>query len=1088
MTTYADVDVFLGHPLVDPHEKLFLARLRRDLGAADVSARILANFQVGKSFLELDFVVVTEARAAVVELKAWRDPVVARPNGRWQRLVEGRQIEAGGNPYRQTRDYGFALSDEMKAYASRVGAPGPRKDKFVKDLDLLVCMYPELRPGSTVERDPHVRLVGYDEMLARLVQPGRAPAWSASDWDGFIRRLGLYRAEDDSDTAVALRQSAATTDEYCARFSAAHSDLPTMVSTTVRHDGAQAQRPDLAGLLLSGRDVLLYGTSGQGKSLWARDVARELARRGHLPVWLPVRSYDGDFATFLARAVAPYTTRSAAQAVASARAAGRHVAFILDGLNERSGEAQSELLSALRALRLNASSHAVLVTAQEPVAPGFAGIEMVGLQPLSDEERQQVLRAYGSDLTPDGLVGLSTPLDLSIAASCAPGVTAADGPAAFIDAYVDAVAADAPTRVALVRLAGRMHEQLRLSLRAADASRVVRRELGLDVGEVARTLSCRLIRHEQGRVAFSHERFATFLAAEHLLEHAEDGRQAGEALNQPRFADLRRDAIGLESDPGRLRAMLEATLDVELLVAAADRELGIAAERAAHQVLDEALLRGITTTVEGLATFEPSDSWPAGDAWRMETPPDEKERTRLVAAGRCAALGLHVERVARLLVVTEKLRSVAAAGLRLGEARTFQTTYACGRGLGELELPAALVAHGMSSARSTADLDPRTRGAAHALWASEAGRGDGAVLLALQLLRLPEQEDATLYTDLVTHGLSARPYHLQLAAFDAVQRAGSLLGEDAHTRVLDAVESVETDNIFLQSSQVEALGALGAIAPVNDLADLKQQLQLILSDPDDANHCKLAYGAFSSQFEEAVVGRWTEAIDLLHPEQLTLLFSMALRSQDDGFGIATSWILEQNLDLSDPRLRAAVMEFVGRQDPARWTSPQHSLGSAIAAVRLLARAGLALPGSSASKHREGWETFLALIAAITAGVNEATLACASTLIEEHPTLVADLLDGLHSAQVVMFNDGTEQLETEIIAALGAPLVGVLLDGLQRPETLVGFSRFGNSARHSVALLGQIGDQTVADALRAFADDPALGPGAVAAVREIEARP
>ena len=36
------------------------------------------------------------------------------------------------------------------------------------------------------------------------------------------------------------------------------------------------------------------------------------------------------------------------------------------------------------------------------------------------------------------------------------------------------------------------------------------------------------------------------------------------------------------------------------------------------------------------------------------------------------------------------------------------------------------------------------------------------------------------------------------------------------------------------------------------------------------------------------------------------MYSMALRSQDDGFGIATSWILERDLDLTDPGLRRSI--------------------------------------------------------------------------------------------------------------------------------------------------------------------------------------
>lgn len=221
MNNTTAVDVFLGHPLVDLTEKQFLARLRRDLAARGLRARVLANLQLGGSFRQLDFVIVTDQRVVVIELKGWNVPVVGRANGRWQRVVDGRRLPTEGNPYRQAHDGGYALSDAMRAFRQEVGAPAPRRDKFVKDLELVVCLYPAVHEQSSLEHHPWVRAVGYDELLADLPRSGRRPAWADADWDGFIRHHGLYRDGEDAAAAQALRASTAAVDEYCARYVAA---------------------------------------------------------------------------------------------------------------------------------------------------------------------------------------------------------------------------------------------------------------------------------------------------------------------------------------------------------------------------------------------------------------------------------------------------------------------------------------------------------------------------------------------------------------------------------------------------------------------------------------------------------------------------------------------------------------------------------------------------------------------------------------------------------------------------------------------------------------------------------------------------
>lgn len=1090
MNNTTAVDVFLGHPLVDATEKQFLARLRRDFAASGVRARILANVQLGEHFRQVDFVVVTDARAAVIELKGWRDPVVARVNGRWARMVDGQLIDADGNPYRQAQDCGFAVSDTMRAYAKATGALGPRKNNFIRDLELLVCLYPAVHPRSKLDRHRWVRALGYDDLLERLQRPGPRPLWSDEDWDGFVRHCGLYRDGEDAETAQALRRSGAAVDEYCARFVSARGEFPELVPTGVRRAGEEVGRPDLPDELLAGRDHLLSGASGQGKSLWALTTAVALARRGHVPIWLPVRAFDEKFSTFLARAVAPYTTLPAAQLISSARAAGRHVIFVVDGLNERPESVRAELLAGVQALRLHAPSHAVLVTAQQPDVPAMPQLHVVELCALQDHERQQVLAAYGAEAELSTLAGMRTPLELSVAANCAAGLGTIDGPAELMDVYVDAITDGEATRAVLRSLAWRMHEELRLSLRAPDAARGVRRDLDVDATAVTNAFSCRLVRFEHGRIAFSHERFAHFLAAEALLERCPDGARAAAALNQPRAAVLREDAVGLEHDDGRLGEMLTGVEDVGVLVAAAEGRLGRLAATTVVGLLTDTLRLSSSQMASGQATYVASEAGPVMDAWHVPWTQTAAHRSQLLATGRCLARGLLVDEAARLLLHTEAACRNAERAAGLPEGWTFSATYSSGRLTAEEVLPASLLARELRNATFSLSAPEMARAAAHALMAGDAADGYGAQLMALQLLQRPADEDVELLGELIERALRAPPYHLRLEAFEAVQRCAHWLPPQAHDRVMQVVESAESDNILLSSAQVEALGALGAIEPINSLQEVQRQLHLTLSKPDDANHCELAADAISSQFEdEDVVGPWSQAIRSLDEVERTLLYAMALRAPYDGLGIGTGWLLEQELDLDDLRMRAAVLEFVARLEPQTWNSNQHGVANAVHAVQLLARAGLQPPTTNTLEHRGAWDSFLTLVAALATDDAAATLREAEHLLVEHRYLVPDLLSGLHHATVVMRRDG-EQLERAILAALGDRLVGVLVDGLEHPERLRPVMRHSNPtdrSRHSIWLLGKVGEARAAEVLRRFADDSTLGSEAVVAVREIEAR-
>src|SRR4051794_15277659 len=187
MSTHSTVEVYLGNPIEVPSEQAFLARLQRDLADAGVSARILANVHLGRPSRQIDCIVIAGVRVIQIELKTFAGPIVsASVNGTWTVQVGASHVSEVGNPAEQARGATYAFSDALEHYARRHVVPGPSRGKYYKDIDSVVCAFPDLPAGSTVDRRfGHVSLIGYPELIDRLRTPGPRVLFSPADWDGF---------------------------------------------------------------------------------------------------------------------------------------------------------------------------------------------------------------------------------------------------------------------------------------------------------------------------------------------------------------------------------------------------------------------------------------------------------------------------------------------------------------------------------------------------------------------------------------------------------------------------------------------------------------------------------------------------------------------------------------------------------------------------------------------------------------------------------------------------------------------------------------------------------------------------------------
>jgi hypothetical protein len=255
------IDLYCGSPIEIESEKLFFGKLSADLIARGQPALIFANFFPRRNPHQIDFLVVTACCACHIELKKLTAPVIGSINGPWSLKMPDNSLSPlePKNPYRQALDGKFAISDEMHVFvAADPTIPRPAVGgKFYKRLESVVCVYPELLPGSSVYQDHKVRICGYPDLLALLSKQQTKPAWTREHWLAFAMHLGLVRVEEADDrTAPELKAAQQAVGDYQRSFRSFYNrELPAAVPTPL--EGEQ-------GMILSKSTVPLCSSFSSG--------------------------------------------------------------------------------------------------------------------------------------------------------------------------------------------------------------------------------------------------------------------------------------------------------------------------------------------------------------------------------------------------------------------------------------------------------------------------------------------------------------------------------------------------------------------------------------------------------------------------------------------------------------------------------------------------------------------------------------------------------------------------------------------------------------------------------------------------------
>ena len=927
-----DIELLVGESVADPAELNLINRLRTDLEQRGVPAVLYANFFTNaRQRRQIDLLIRTDARTAHVEIKGLnpRYPVRGGQNGEWVQVIpSGEERSLGKNCGRQALNGTYAISDAMRKLAKEDRVPAC-DDGFFRHIDSIVAIWETVPDGSDIDPPDYVKVMGYSELVERLVEGGPAVPWSGDDWDEFARCLGLYQPEEASESERHRRDNLSIAADYRLNAQKSFTDGlgPLVDLGAVGSDGNTLTSSDIDRRIVGGGAVAIVGPSGGGKSHLARHLTVSHSDAGRMVVWAQASDYTkGHFGQLLARATGPFSAESWRNLIGAAEEVGVAITIVVDGLNECPGDDRAELLRRLRAFTRQHPAGLLVTSTDTAGLSGTLGADVVSPCEPDGAAREAILGVYGARCPQRISSQFRTPHELSIAAECENELSANATTAELHDAYIRRHAPTETHRSGLRALAACLHTKLRTSMPLSEAASIlVSGEMGFDARRTDDVLGCPLLEIGRHRVRFRHELLGQHLAAEHLVRTARTGTELGETLDAPANSSLARLALSIDSDSTRVWEALQTLCDANLITSAVSGELGAETRQKATDAVRDVLQAGNTAAELDSAGFEgihPGTLEGVENGmgrWVTDRQWTRLEQQLLVCSGTALMRGLFAEEVCELVDRTDELclartRSLRAEGIANPVSAVVSATYAPFSAPNDRCLAATIVAKSYRYAVMMAG--PRAsrpnRGLATRFSGDAGDRSWGRYYLAVLSINPADRADRAAFAPLFRRTWEAGGYHLRLEALQWAEDI-ALYGsaDEAHrAEIIEILESLETEHMFLQSSIVEALARFGQIENSTDPDELREAILDIISDPDSDDNCRQASGIVSNQFEEQrIVGPYYEAVEALTPHQKARLLVMAARGSEPVDSIFLDWTLGRLVDLvpiGDPDVDGAT--------------------------------------------------------------------------------------------------------------------------------------------------------------------------------------
>lgn len=1099
----ARIDVYVGSPIEDRTELRFLSRLRKKLEVEGLDAVILANFHIGGRRRQVDFVVATADHASAVEIKGYRLAVRGGVDGPWSLTQPDGSLRPilGQSPYHQALSNRFAVSDALKVYLS--------DGLDARDcLSGMLCCYPEQPPGSQLPvSDRKLAIGGWHDFETVVGLPCRRRL-PLSDWRGFAVHLGLV-----PEGTLQPTSDAALLADYRDRVRelAAAVDGPLIAPSFEIESGALP--PDILALVENGRQFILLGPSGVGKTRLLASIAADACASGKATIVIRARDFNGDFASLLRKGIACGTSAQLGTFLGAIRSTGTDLLLCVDALNECKPGNLPDLIAALQAFRLRHDA-TVILTGQDHLTlpPLLEGSRYLLKQPARDRAGLLV-EAYlgraliGSERSALDLV--ATAQDATVLASTLSTPGSCDGRYALYDRFTRELlpeAWEASIHAALATLATSIRAELRPLIATTTARRILRHacpECPPDTIESVLT-DGRLLVSENGHSRFRHDLFTDYFAATDLLLRAPNDSVVIEQARRPFYAELREFLLG-----GSGRAVQDALITSEF---AARLFAGVLRGRAGQALRSrllascQDLLDRVSDNFQRLSFSLPDVEQPQYLDVTSPRPLEFADHEMMlwhalpVAAeeGLLSSILGFAGAVDRLIAAeVDRLRLVHPE-VRIFRHLAYNTMQGMWASTSEVKLIRSLVADLQNRFGEVDAVDIPGQLAKELDLFEQQSPTQLLVLLAMvrgswrQMPHLP-----TRLAELLSHCWNSRIYHVRLLATDMVYLNGWHFEPELKVEVAELMNSWLGDNAWLNTIIFDALKSVDGVDFAVDVDTIVEEYRRIASKPIDDEVSKEAMSAYYRTWDGPDPEPYSEAFYERLPAEArhaVLIRAIANTEQDM---MSVDFALRE---LPNPLPKEAIA--VVEQYASLPIEPSISIQSAVAvfagACASLARSGLPLPATprscDTSIDAAAWQGVAPLLHAF----NRIPPA-AQTEIDGHWLAFADfgadaIMDVVYrtSRDTPMFGTRAAVSFLDRCSAQMRLLALSTLDPKYRPSSLFNMHRDTDEllqthrefAFQILAIVGKLADIAL---VRAWIDHTHLGEDALGCARKLEAR-
>lgn len=1096
------VEIFVGDLVEHGSDRMVLGEVVRQLERLNRPAIVIANLEIGR---QLDLVVAMDDLTLVIEAKAYRTAIRGGENGlHWEALTGSGRWKPIRNALKQTLAAKLALRDRMRAFHC--------EEQGYPEAALMFC--PAIPAGSAIPAGDFKAGVCELGAAGDLLTRSSGLQWPLARWRTFAESLRLTRvASIDAACHSRLAEAESLIASYLSAFRQTYSPLGDALLPGAVSDGQTAISSDeLIDRCLDGESILLRGPSGGGKSLTSCRIGIGAVDAGRIPLFLYAKDFDGRLGDVLDREAALLGAPSLRALLMACRRIAKPLLLLLDGYNESAEPHRVQLTRGIAALcgRYDAS---VVATSQIPVerADLLSLTELVLSAPSREMKLAIAGRQAGGALSPAARAWIDTVksgLEARVLGDVSSRIAEMGNRMALFDTYVRArlgVSAPAGFRT-LVAIGRLLADRISFSLSVRDLDRLLDREnLPADIVPLLERANLLTLRGD--RASFSHEMFFDAFAAEALVRDAGGRAEAilG-AIKSPLHARRAVQLIGSIDDLRLQQAVLTRIEDANVLAGCATGECGTYAQTWARERIDAVLDRA-AQEAEAVAFVIDETCYP--QIRRIDPFEGQwtgQDRAVIGALADEFLAGRHVDRIMGIVAALDsnlaaELPSLRGelAGRKIGlRSAMFQFCYVHSQGdapaIGQLLQQMHIGSWPLERDHVAAEIVKA--------WIGRPGLTHGQLYLLLMLNRMAWNDGpilAPFLPDILRRDYRYAPYHLQLDLLQAAHFSWRA-GDAEKAAIIDALNDLPSDqHIFLSSSVVEALQALGALedSEAEQVEPIRQSVRDLLARRD-ADAAELAYTTWVCRFDHPYSGAYCAVYDQLAPAERKAVLEMAA-SVAPLDGCFCGILVIELAGFGDGSAAPIIARWLAFP-PARCSMPQDAVKYFLTAHVALARLVCELPDDRPAPQRSAEEA-LGACGEILYWLNRIDLttecrrsACAGPLamLARHETGVAAAV--LYELGRCYIGEGLDRLPGATAPALSIEIefrdevAAIFRQCLRLPELQAGY--FGYRDLEAVLTwaiggLARVGNVADLETLRTLVASPTLGGAAVRAVRELE---